>query len=45
MRVFVQCASDGQREFFDRPVRDSVAFCGFCGALLPVNDLTMVEVA
>lgn len=41
MRVYVQCPIDGQREFFDRPVRDSVVFCGFCGTLLPVNDATM----
>jgi hypothetical protein len=46
MRGYVQCASDGQREFFDLPlrVRESVVFCGCCGDLLAVNPQT-VEVA
>lgn len=35
-RGFVQCPRDGQREWFDVPVRGAWMFCGFCGDRLAI---------
>ena len=37
-RGYVQCAKDGQREFFDVPARGSWTFCGGCGGRLPIAE-------